>query len=47
MPHKRRDFLKGIGIGSVAMLTGLEPVLGQTNGRQSLPGQKRSENHGQ
>lgn len=43
MPHKRRDFLKGIGIGSVAMLTGLDPVLGQTNGRQSLPGQKDEE----
>lgn len=43
MPHKRRDFLKGIGIGSVVMLTGLDPVLGQTNGRQSFPGQKDEE----
>ena len=40
MSHKRRDFLKGIGIGSVAMLTGLDPVFGQTNGRQSLPSKR-------
>ncbi|MCK4826065.1 FAD-dependent oxidoreductase, partial [bacterium] len=43
MYHKRRDFLKGISIGSVAMLTGLDPVLGQTKSRQLLPNQEGEE----
>lgn len=43
MYHKRRDFLKGISIGSVAMLTGLDPVLGQTKSRQLLPNQEGGE----
>ncbi len=39
MSHKRRDFLKGVGMGSVALLAGFDPVLGQSNGSQSLPAQ--------
>ncbi len=39
MSHKRRDFLKGAGIGSVAFLTGLDPVIGQITGGKSLPAQ--------
>ena len=39
MSHKRRDFLKGLGMGSVALFTGFDPVLGQSNGSQSLPAQ--------